>query len=126
MKYVYRRWGMDNRNFTRVNYSAGASVRYGIEVALCNTGNLSLHGMYLKTDHDIPLNAPVNVTLYHSSQEPLKVNAKVVRKEVTGVGLQINNLNVKSFVQLRNIVTEHSSDKGAVMQETFKMLKCIY
>lgn len=117
---------MNSRNFTRVNYTVGASVRYGNEVVLCNTDNLSLHGMYLKTDHDIPLNIPVNVTVYHSNQASLKVNAKVVRREGTGVGLQINNLNVNSFVQLRNIVTENSSDKGSVMQETFKMLKCIY
>jgi hypothetical protein len=82
--------------------------------------------MYLKTDHDIPLNAPVNVTVYHTNQISLKANAKVVRKEANGVGLQIDNLNVNSFVQLRNLVTERCSDKGAVMQETFKMLKCIY
>ena len=117
---------MDNRNFTRVNYSVGASVRYGNEVVLCNTDNLSIHGMFLKTDHDIPLNIPVNVTVYHSNQVSLKVNAKVVRREDYGIGLQIKNQNVNSFVQLRNIVTENCSDKGVVMQETFKMLKCIY
>ncbi|MFZ4855287.1 MAG: PilZ domain-containing protein [Desulfuromonadaceae bacterium] len=117
---------MDNRNFTRVNCSVKASVRYGIEVVDCNTDNVSLHGMHLKTDHDIPLNIPLNVTVFHANQISLKVNAKAVRKEANGVGLQINNLNVNSFVQLRNLVTEHCSDKGAVMQETFKMLKCIY
>jgi hypothetical protein len=117
---------MNSRDFTRVNYTVGASIRYGNEVVLCNTCNLSLHGMYLKTDHEIPLNIPINVTVYHSNQSSLKVNAKVVRKEGDGIGLQINNLNVNSFVQLRNIVTENSDDKGAVMQETFKMLKCIY
>ncbi|MEI6825716.1 MAG: PilZ domain-containing protein [Desulfuromonadales bacterium] len=117
---------MDNRNFTRVTCSANASIRYGAEVVLCDIDNMSLHGMHLKTDHDIPLNVPVNVTVYHSSQAPLKVSAKAVRKEANGVGLQISNLNVNSFVQLRNLITEHCSDKGAVMQETFKMLKCIY
>lgn len=117
---------MDNRNFTRVNCSVGASVRYGIDVVQCDTDNLSLHGMYLKTDHDIPLNAPVNVTVYHTNQVSLKVNAQVVRKGQNGVGLQINNLNVNSFVQLRNLVTDRCNDKGAVLQETFKMLKCIY
>lgn len=117
---------MNSRDFTRVNYSVGASIKYGNELVLCNTGNLSLRGMYLKTDHEIPLNIPVHVTVYHSSQASLKLNAKVVRKEGNGIGLQINNLNVNTFVQLRNIVTENSSDKGEVMRETFKMLKCIY
>jgi hypothetical protein len=117
---------MNSRGFTRVNYSVGASIRYGNEVVMCNTDNLSLRGMYLKTDHDIPLNVPVHVTVYHSNQASLKVNAKVVRREGDGVGLQIHNLNVNSFVQLRNIVTENCREQGAVMQETFKMLKCIY
>ena len=117
---------MDNRNSTRVNYSVGASVRYGNEVVLCNTDNLSLHGILLKTDYDIPLNIPVNVTVYYSNQVSLKVNAKVVRKEEHGVGLQINKLNVNSFVPLRNILTENYSEKGTVIQETFKTLKCVY
>ena len=117
---------MDGMDFTRVNYSVKASVRYGIEVVDCNSDNLSLRGMYLKTDYDIPLNVPLNVTVYHTNQISLKVNAKAVRKEANGFGLQITSLNVNSFVQLRNLVTDHCSDKGAVMQETFKMLKCIY
>ena len=116
---------MNNRNFTRVNYSVGASISYGNEVVICNTDNLSLRGMYLKTEHEIPLNIPVHVTVYHSNQSSLKVNAWVVRREENGVGLQINNLNVNSFVQLRNIVTENSKDQGVVLQETYKMLECI-
>jgi hypothetical protein len=109
-----------------VSYSVGASIRYGSEVVICNTNNMSLRGMYLNTEREIPLNIPVHVTIYNSNMSSLKLSAKVVRKAEHGVGLQINNLNVNSFVQLRNIVTEHSEDKGAVMQETFKMLKCIY
>jgi hypothetical protein len=116
---------MDNRHFTRVNYTVGASITYGNEMVFCNTDNMSLRGMYLKTEHEIPLNIPVHVTVYHSSQSSLKLNAKVVRREENGVAVQINNLNVDSFVQLRNIVTENSSDQGAVLQETFKMLNCI-
>ena len=117
---------MNTRHFTRVNYTVGASIRYGDEVVICNTFNLSLRGMYLKTDHEIPLNIPVHVTVYQSNQESLKMNAKVVWRERDGVGLHINNLNINSFVQLRKIVTENCKDSGAVMQETFKMLKCIY
>lgn len=117
---------MNTRDFTRVNYTVGASIRYGNEVVMCNTGNLSLRGMYLNTDQEIPLNIPVHVTLYHPNQPSFRVNAKVVRREDNGVGLQIHNLNVNSFVQLRKIVTDNSMDQRAVMQETFKMLKCIY
>ena len=117
---------MNNRNFSRVSYSVGASVKYGNSLIICNTDNLSLHGMYLKTDQEIPLNMPVSVTVYHSSQSSLKFDAKVVRREESGVGVQISSLNVKSFVQLRDIVADNSKDRGSVMLETFKMLECIY
>jgi hypothetical protein len=117
---------MNNRNFTRVDYSVGASISFGSDVLMCNTDNLSLRGMYLKTEHEIPLNTPVNVTLYHSNQSSLKVNAKVVRREESGVGLLIDRLNANSFAQLRDIVADNSNNRGAVMQETYKMLQCIY
>jgi hypothetical protein len=116
---------MDSRQFTRVNYAVGASITYGKELIFCNTDNLSLRGMYLKTWHEIPLNCLVNVTIYNSNRTSLKVNACVVRREEDGIGLQINNLNVDSFIQLRDIVTENSKDRGAILQETYKMLKCL-
>jgi hypothetical protein len=117
---------MNTRHFTRVKLRIGASIKYGNEEIFCNTDNLSLRGMYIHTERDIPLNVPVNVTVFNASQTAFKFNAKVVRREGSGIGLQIHNLNVNSFVQLRKIVTENSSDQGAVMQETYKMLKCIY
>jgi len=116
---------MNNRNFTRVNYSAGASIGYGDNLVMCNADNLSLRGMYLKTDHQVPLNTPVNVTVHHSSHSSFKFNANVVRKEANGVGLQINNLNATSFAQLRDIVAKNSMNSEKVMQETYKMLGCI-
>lgn len=117
---------MNNRNFSRVSYSVGASVKYGDNLIIGNTDNLSLRGMYFKTDHEIPPDIPVSITVYHSSQSSLKFDAKVVRVEKSGVGLQINKLNVNTFAQLRDIVAENSKDRGKVMQETFKMLECIY
>ncbi len=116
---------MNTRHFTRVNYSVGASISYGDEVVICSINNMSLHGMYLTTEHEIPLNTLVHVTVYHSSLPSLRVHARVIRREQNGVGLEINNFNVNSFVKLRNIVTEYSSNKGAIMQETYKVLNCI-
>jgi hypothetical protein len=125
MQFLSGGTAMSGRYFTRVNLAVDASVQYGNSVVTCHTGNLSLHGMYLKTEYDLPLNMPVKVTVYDSNQSSFKVNAKVVRKEKSGVGLQINDLNVKSFVQLRDIVFKNSTDFGKVMQESIKVLKCI-
>lgn len=116
---------MSSRAFTRVDYAVGASISYGDEVIICTTDNLSLRGMYLRTRHEIPLNTPIRVTVYDSNPS-LKVNAQVVWREERGVGVQITNLNVDTFVQLRDIVTESSKDQDTVFQETYKMLKCIH
>jgi hypothetical protein len=116
---------MNGRHFTRVNFLAGASIRYGNVLAKGRTSNLSICGMYLQTDHDIPLNVPVHVTVYHTNQSSFKANARVVRKEAKGVGLQINSLHIDSFAQLRDIVANNSFDSEKVVQETLSMLKCI-
>jgi PilZ domain-containing protein len=116
---------MNGRYFTRVNYSVAASIMYDDDVIMCNTDNLSLHGMYLKTYHDLPLNVPVHVTVHHSSQSSFKVNAHVVRKEANGVGLKITSLNAKSFAQLRDIVAEKCDDYMKVLTETLSMVKRI-
>ena len=116
---------MTSRDFTRVNYAVGASISYGNQVAICTTGNLSLRGMFLRTGFEPPLNVPVHVTVYHSELSSFKVNARVVRRGANGIGLQITKLNIDSFVQLRDLVAEKSQDQGAILQETYKMLKCI-
>jgi len=116
---------MKSRDFTRVNFAVGASICYGRQVAICTTSNLSLRGIYLRTGFELPLNAQVQVSIYHSDLSSIKVNAKVVRREENGIGLQITNLKIDSFGQLREIVTERSKDRVTVMQEIFKMIQCI-
>jgi hypothetical protein len=117
---------MNNRNFTRVNYSVGASVHFGSDVVMCNTANLSIHGMYLKTEQDLPLNIPVHVTVHKSNHTSFMVQAEIVRKEANGVGLLIHDLSAHSFAQLRDIVSENSTDYGEIVKETLSMLACIH
>jgi len=113
------------RNFTRVAYSSQASVCYGSNIVTCKTSDISLHGLFLKTDHEIPINIPVHVTVYHP-KKLFKVNAQVIRRDMNGVGLQIDNLSVSAFVKLRDIVAESCNDDSAVMLETLQSLKSIY
>ncbi|MBV5339871.1 MAG: PilZ domain-containing protein [Deltaproteobacteria bacterium] len=116
---------MGGRSFTRVSYTAGAAIQFGNETAMCKTDNLSLRGMYLKTEINIPLDIPVQVTVFHCGLSYIKVNARVVRKEANGIGLQISSMLADSFAQLRDIVAQNSRDPGMVMKETFGMLECI-
>lgn len=117
---------MSGRNYIRVDYCLNASISYGSNnVTSCNTGNLSLQGMYLKTEEEILINTPVVVTLHGSSQSSIEFNAKIVRKGIDGVGLQIDKVNAKSFALLRDLIVERSNSYVKLMQETLTMLNCI-
>jgi hypothetical protein len=117
---------MSGRCFTRVNHSAVASVRYDSATVTCKTENLSIRGIFLKTDFDLPLNAPVHVKIHNSSRTFFNFNASVVRKEGNGVGLQILTISANSFAHLRDIVSKKSCEYDQIMLETHEMMKCIY
>lgn len=116
---------MHTRHFVRVDFNAVVSIAFDNNVIICNTNNLSLQGMYLRTAQKIPLNMPVHVTVYHSKLSSVKAKAKVVRVEDHGVGLQIDSLDVLSFVKLRNLVAKNINNQVMAMEETLKMIKCI-
>jgi hypothetical protein len=119
---------MNWRVFTRFKHIAKASIAFDNAVVLGQTGNMSLQGMFIATDNDIPLNKQVDITVDFNSpdQSSLKFNAEVVRKEANGVGIRINKLSAESFVRLRATLDKYTSDPGITLNETFNMLNCIY
>lgn len=116
---------MNKRNFTRVGYSEGASIRYDDQVVFGHIHDLCLCGMYIKTDTDIPINIPVQITVYHTSNASFRFNASAVRKGDIGYGFKVSQIDVKAFDSLRNIVERECSDQTVVMGETYRMLSCI-
>ncbi len=117
---------MEKRNFTRVNFSVWASIKYEDHLFFGDIDNVSLQGLFFKTDQEVPLNIAVGVTVYYSSNSSIFLNAHVVRREHAGVGMQINKIDANSFVSLRNIVALHCNDQDLVMRETYKMAGCIH
>lgn len=117
---------MEKRNFTRVNFSVWASIKYEDHVVFGDVDNVSLQGLFFKTEQEIPLNTDVGVTVYNSSCSSIYLNAKVIRHEHSGIGMQIHKIDANSFVSLRNIVALHCNDQDLVMRETYKMAGCIH
>jgi hypothetical protein len=116
---------MEKRNFTRVEISECASVRHEGQVFFCDTLNVSLQGLYIKTDQELPLYAKVEITVYNSPDSSFRLNANVVRCEEMGMGIQIQEIDVHSFVQLRDLVTMKCNDQDNIMRETYRMAGCI-
>lgn len=117
---------MNRRVFTRVDLSEWASVKYEEQIFFGDVGNVSLQGLFIKTEHEIPLNIPVEVTVYHTPATSIHLSANVVRREGNGVGMQIKDLDVNSFVHLRNAVAQKCNDHELLLRETYKMAGCIH
>jgi hypothetical protein len=117
---------MEKRNFTRVIFSGGASIRYKEQIFWGNIENVSLQGFFVKTKHDLPFDNPLEVTIYQSPNSSIYLHANVVRTEQDGLGMKISGVDVNSFVRLRDVVSEQCNDQTLLMHETYKMANCIH
>jgi len=116
---------MNYRNFTRVDISEFASVKQGERIFFGNVINVSLQGLYVKTHEEIPLNIPLEVTVYHTPNNSIRLLANVVRQDVSGVGIQIKEMDTNSFVKLKNVIEEHCDDLELILHETIKVASSI-
>lgn len=116
---------MEKRNFTRVTFSGGASIKYNEQILWGNIENVSLQGFFIKTKFDLPLNKPLEVTIYQSPSSSIYLHASVVRNVEEGLGMKICELDVNSFVRLRDVVSQQCKDQTLIMHETYKMANCI-
>jgi len=111
------------RTFTRVNVSTSATISFGGQTLQGTTENLSLQGFYLRTSKPIPLHQPISVALFG---QRVQASARVVRQDTSGgFGVQINSIDVNSFVNLRNQITRQCNDFNGIMSETYRMIDCI-
>ena len=117
---------MEQRNFVRVNFSAAVAIKCNDQVILGDIANVSLQGLFIKTGKRIPVNLPVDVTIYPYPKTSFSLHADIVRREQNGVGIQIKEIDMQSFVHLRNVVAMQSDDHEAIINETFKMTCCIH
>ena len=117
---------MEKRYFTRVEFNKGASLKQGSHLFSGDIQNICLQGLFVKTNQPVPLNTPLQVTVFCSPDSSIQLNTNVVRCEESGLGLQISKMDVNSFVQLRNLVATQCNDHGRIMRETYKVTNCIH
>jgi hypothetical protein len=117
---------MENRNFMRVQFPECASIKYDGQMFFANIKNASLQGLYINTNQKLPVNTPLQITVYLSPNSSIYLSAEVVRCEETGMGVQIQRMDVNSFVNLRNAISLHSNDHDQIMRETYKITDRIH
>ncbi len=117
---------MGTRAFTRVNASTKATICLGNQTVHGIATNVSLQGLYVRIQRHIPLHHPIRVMLVPQQSEQIQADAEVVWLDQSGgMGIQINRIDVNSFVNLRNFIARQQVDFNDIMMETYKMIDCI-
>ena len=114
--------GAERRRFSRVNVKLEADLYTGDAVMIaCETKDISLQGLYLATDQQVPLGTDCQVVLWLCGVEPpllLTMNAQVVRSDPDGVGIEVYSVQgLASYHHLLNILVMNSEDPDKIYDE---------
>jgi hypothetical protein len=82
--------------------------------------NLSTSGMLLKTLEEVSSGEAVEISIFlygTSSNLALKISGTVVRYTGTTVAIKFTELDLDSFIHLRNIVSRNALDEEKIIRE---------
>jgi hypothetical protein len=114
---------MEKRTNTRVEFGVSAVIKYKRQSIKCNVINLSLKGILLKSEKEIPEDAEVMIgIIMEGTTSKLKINVKgiVVRSSTAETAIVFNSIDLDSFVHLKNIVAYNEGNEEKIMQEFYK------
>jgi hypothetical protein len=116
---------MDKRKNRRVLFEVAATVLSGPIGISGLVDNLSMKGMFLNTEERLPGDFPleVSVTLHCSSSVfSIKFKGRALRQTETGIAIEFQEMDLDSFIHLRNIVANNSDDPDSVYEEYYKSI----
>ena len=109
----------DKRQKIRVDFQVDIEATFGdlkINVE-ADSKNISLNGVYIQTDKDIPLHTKCQISLYLSgTTEPLALTmeGRVARKDDTGFAVAFESMDLDSFTQLKQILRFNTGDPDLI------------
>ena len=98
---------MQDRKYKRISFVSQAMVMVGNQTFEGLTTDLSLNGLFVSTDHHIPVGEIASISLKIpsvSSGSTLTLNGVVVRNSVRGMGLQFKALSHETFSCLKTVI----------------------
>jgi hypothetical protein len=111
---------MEKRSNTRVLFHVRSVLKYGDKIIEGEVENLSTGGMLFRTAAKIPAHESVDITIYlygSSSNLTLNISGRVKRTTGRGIAIKFTELDLDSFVHLRNIVSRNDLGEKASMKE---------
>jgi hypothetical protein len=110
----------EKRNFSRVDFKVSALLQSEGVAIKGEVKDVSLHGLYLETDQQLPIGSPVEITIYLSAAtDPIVivVSGTVARIMSGGLGCSFDKMDVDSFAHLRSVISYQGGDESKVMAE---------
>ena len=111
---------MTQRKATRVIFKSEGEITFNDITIKGQIENLSLRGMFLKTSAKIDTNTNVDTKIYLSGTESdlsIKLKGIVTRLDKNGLAIQFDEMELDSFVHLKNIVSYNEGDADKIMRE---------
>lgn len=111
---------LEKRNFSRVDFKVSALLQCEGVALKGEVKDVSLHGLYLATDQQIPVGTPVEITIYLSMElDPVVINVTgtVARLMPGGIGCTFDKIDVDSFAHLRSVIAYQGGDDARAMAE---------
>lgn len=111
------------RDTTRVEFHTRAEVHADGKVIEGTVDNLSLKGMFLKTEtshFSVRTGQSVDIAIRlagASTKLSLELRGRVIRWDNAGLGIEFTEMEFDTFVHLRNIVAYNAGDEDRIMEE---------
>ncbi len=102
---------MSGRKFDRIRFESRAMIVIGEETFEASTENLSLNGLFIRTEKKVPEGerAEININMPSASRSPyFMVDGIVVRNDDHGMAFQFRSLDHDSFAYLKTVINRKS------------------
>jgi c-di-GMP-binding flagellar brake protein YcgR len=105
----------ERRQHSRVDFATTIQIQIEAEGKIVNLSgdskDLSLHGVFARTDNKLPLGSKCSVTVCLTGtieKIELLMKGAVVRDDVDGMGIKFDSMDVETYSHLKNIVQYNS------------------
>ncbi len=117
---------MEKRKHKRVPFHAEATVKNKDIMINGKIDNLSMKGMFLNTDGRLTDADQVEITILltgSSSQLSIDLTGTVIRQTESGIAIAFKEMDLDSFIHLRNVVSYNSTDADEIMDEYLRSIE---
>lgn len=109
----------ERRQFTRVPVSAKALIEQFGEKHVAKIKDISLNGAHLQSSADLDEDIPVKLQIiFDELSPPINMKAKIVYHQGQDYGVECQEIDIDSMLQLRSVLSLYNNDPETIHQES--------